>query len=122
MIVTVAELDRDPLVPVKVSLYVPAGPQPAQAETVDAEPLDGTDRVIELSPNANQQPTALAEGDWVSVTLPEKPFTLVTVIVVCCSDPSVMLRDDGLADRLKLGVLASGTTWAVAGEYCAGPA
>jgi hypothetical protein len=49
----------------------------------------------------NQQVTAPGE-DHVSVTVPENPFTLVTVSVVCCSDPGVSVMDDGFEVMLKL--------------------
>lgn len=53
-----------------------------------AEPPDGTKTVAVLvNVPANQQATAVEEKDATRFTLPEKPFTLLTVMTVCFSDP-----------------------------------
>jgi len=98
---TLIELDRDPPVPVKRTPYPPKGPEPVQVVTVEAEPGEGTDRVIELAPPGNEQLTPLDEGDSVTVTLPEYPL-LVTVMVDCCCEPRVIAREAGFAEREKL--------------------
>ena len=47
----------------------------------------------------NQQ--VIVPGAAMRFTLPEKPPTLVTVTIVCCSEPEVIVWDVGERDMVK---------------------
>ena len=65
---------------------MPAGLPAAHVGTWLADPPDGTKTVAVLFSVVNQQPNAVVEGVMTSLTLPEKPLTLVSVMTVCRSE------------------------------------
>ena len=90
---------REPLVPVIVTLYVPAGvlelvvrvsadvPEPITVDGANAYVVDGG------SPDAD------------SVTIPENPPRAVTVVVYVAAAPGETVRRTGVAVTLKPGAV-----------------
>ena len=69
-----------------VALYAPAGRPAPQVGNSFVEPPAGTKMVEVFVIVVNQHAKAAEDGLITSLTLPEKPFTLVTVITVCLSE------------------------------------
>ena len=91
--VTVAECVRDPLVPVTVTVYTPAGPVQDRAEVWDAP------KTILVGVRVHVRPA----GDTVDVraTVPVNPFTGATVIVDVAAVPTLTATLVGLAVTVK---------------------
>jgi len=53
----------------------------------------------------NQQAKAVEDGEITRLTLPEKPLTLVTVIIVCFSEATGMAWKVGLSAMVKSPVV-----------------
>ncbi len=84
-----------------VALYAPAGSPAPHVGNWFAEPPAGTKTVAVLVSVVNQQAKAVEDGVMTRLTLPEKPLTLVTVIVVCLSEPTGMAWKVGLSANVK---------------------
>jgi hypothetical protein len=87
--VTVAEWDRVPLVPVTVTVYVPAGPEHDKVEVCEAPRTTLVGLRVQVKP--------AGETVDVSATVPVKPFTGVTVMVDVAVAPANALTAVGLA-------------------------
>ena len=79
--VTVAECVRDPLVPVTVTVYTPAGPVQDRADVWDAP------RTMLAGVRVQVRPAG--ETVEVRATVPVKPFTGATVIVEVAAVPTL---------------------------------
>jgi hypothetical protein len=92
--VTVAECDRVPLVPVTVTVYVPAEPEQERLEVpeVPSVTLVGVD--VQAKP---------VLGDTVAdrLTVPVNPFTAATVMVEVPLEPATNATEVGLAATVK---------------------
>ena len=87
--VTVAEWDSVPLVPVTVTVYVPAGPEHDSVEVWDAP------RTMLVGFNVQVRPAGATVDD--RATVPVNPFTGATVIVEVAAAPARALTLVGLA-------------------------
>lgn len=96
--VTVVLCDRDPLVPVTVTVYVP--PVPAQLSVLFPDPVTLVGLRVHVSP---------VDGEIVAVrlTVPVPPLRPITLIVEVPATPGVVLTVVGLANIWK------STTWTV---------
>lgn len=84
-----------------VALYTPAGLPAPQVGNWFAEPPLGTKTVAVFVSVVNQHANALEDGVMTKFTLPEKPLTLVKVMIVCLSEPTGMAWKIGLSARVK---------------------
>jgi len=92
--VTAAERDKAPLVPVTVTVYVPAEPE---QESVDVPEVPS---VTLVGVNVHVKPVA-GETAVDRFTAPVKPFTAVTVIVAVPLEPATNATVVGLAATVK---------------------
>jgi len=92
--VTVAECDRVPLVPFRVTVYVPAEPEQDRVEVPEVP------SVTLVGVNVQVRPVA---GDTVAdrLTAPVNPFTAVTVMVEVPLEPATNATVVGLAATVK---------------------
>src|SRR4051812_25099220 len=105
--VTVALRTKLPLVPVMVSVYVPACTLVVvlTVKVEEPDPLIEVGLKLPVAPAGN--PLTLR------LTLPVNPFNAPTVVVYDVPLPAVTVCDDGLAERVKFGTGAL-TTYAKA--------
>jgi hypothetical protein len=92
--VTVVVRERVPLVPVTVTVYVPAEPEQDSVEDPDAP------RVTLVGVSVQVRPVA-GETAADRLTDPVNPFTAVTVIVEVPLEPATNATVDGLAATVK---------------------
>ena len=97
MKVTVAECDNVPLVPVTVTVYVPAEPEHDRVDACDAP------RTILVGLRVHVNPAG--ETVEVSATVPVKALTGATVIVEVAVAPARALTAVGLAVTVKSRML-----------------
>ncbi len=84
-----------------VALYAPAGtPAPHVGNWLAKLPA-GTKTVAVFVSVVNQHAKAAEDGVMTRLTLPEKPLTLVTVIIVCLSEPTGMAWKVGFSKIVK---------------------
>ena len=88
--VTVAVWTSTPLVPVTVTVYIPALPEQVRVDVCEAP------RMTLVGLSAQEAP-ALGETEVVSETVPENPFNGVTVIVEVALAPAGAFTTVGLA-------------------------
>ena len=96
--VTVAVCDKLPLVPVTVTVYVPAEPE-QESEDV-AEPPEGVVTLVGFK--LHVKPVD-GDTDAVNDTAPLNPFKLDTVIVEVPAVPALTLTEVGLVLIIKSG-------------------
>jgi len=82
-------------------LYAPAGLPAPHVGNWFAEPPLGTNTVAVFVSVVNQHAKALEDGVMTRITLPEKPFTLVTVMIVCLSEATGIAWKVGLSAIVK---------------------
>src|SRR5437016_6262665 len=97
--VTIAVCDKEPLVPVAVTVYVPAEPE-QESEDV-AEPPEGVVTLVGFK--LHVKPVD-GDTDAVNDTAPLNPFKLDTVIVEVPAVPALTLTGVGLVLIIKSGV------------------
>ena len=100
--VTVAEWFNEPLVPVTVTVYVPAA-------VVDGTVIDSVDEADPPDPTVSEvgltdalHPVGAVAA---SATVPLNPFSDVTVIVEFPEAPALIVKADGEAEIEKSGVV-----------------
>ena len=94
---TVAERDKAPLVPVTVTVYVPAAPE---QESVDVPEVPEVPSVTLVGVIVHVKPVT---GEMAAdrFTVPVKPFTAVTVIAAVPLEPATNATVVGLAATVK---------------------
>ncbi len=92
---------NEPLVPDIVALYAPAGVPAPHVGNWLAKPPAGTKTVAVFVSVVNQHAKAVEDGVMTRLTLPEKPLILVTVMIVCLSEPTGMAWKVGFSEIVK---------------------
>lgn len=108
----------EPLVPVIVSVYVPAGRPAAHVGYWLAEPPAGTKTVEEFTSVVNQHAKACDDGIASNCTFPTNPLTLVTVTIVCRSDAVGIEMNVALSVMVKSAVVVELFTTIVTVTVC----
>ncbi len=99
---TVAEWESDPLVPVTVTVYVPAALAVVGEKVRTKEPVPPAARVTVVVAGLKGRPAG--EETLFRVTVPAKPFRLARLIVDVVEDPWTTETEAGVAPILKSGV------------------
>ncbi len=99
---TVAGWDSDPLVPVTVTVYVPAALVVVGEKARTKEPMPPAARVTVVVAGLKGRPAG--EETLFRVTVPAKPFRLARLIVDVVEDPWTTETEAGVAPILKSGV------------------
>jgi len=89
------------MVPDIVALYAPAGVPAPHVGNWLAKPPAGTKTVAVFVSVVNQHAKAAEDGVMTRLTLPENPFTLVTVTVVCRSEATGIEMKVALSASVK---------------------
>lgn len=84
-----------------MAVYAPAGLPAAQVGYWFTEPPDGTKTVAVFVSVVNQHANALVDGETTRLTLPEKPLTLLMVMIVCLSEATGIAWKVGFSDIVK---------------------
>jgi len=92
--VTVAERDKAPLVPVTVTVYVPAAPEQESVDVPEVPSVTLVGVIAHVKPVTGE----MAADRF---TVPVKPFTAVTVIVAVPLEPATNATVVGLAATVK---------------------
>ena len=91
---TVAERDKAPLVPVTVTVYVPAAPEQESVDVPEVPSVTLVGVIAHVKPVTGE----MAADRF---TVPVKPFTAVTVIVAVPLEPATNATVVGLAATVK---------------------
>ncbi len=91
---TVAERDKAPLVPVTVTVYVPAVPEQESVDVPEMPSVTLVGVIVHVKPVAGE--TVVDR-----FTAPVKPFTAVTVIAAVPLEPATNATVVGLAATVK---------------------
>ncbi len=104
---TVAEWESDPLVPVAVTVYVPAALLVVGEKVRGKEPVPPAARVTMVVAGLKGRPAG--EETLFTVTVPAKPFRLARLIVDVAEDPWTTETEAGVAAILKSGAAGDWT-------------
>ena len=91
---TVAERDKAPLVPVTVTVYVPAAPEQESVDVPEVPSVTLVGVIAHVKPVTGE----MAADRF---TVPVKPFTAVTVIAAVPLEPATNATVVGLAATVK---------------------